>query len=67
MNLTRPLFSFGSEEKDVEGNDASARFYFTSNGQLVYSRPGQLESLNLNENDPASYKQESCRQMNGIL
>ena len=56
MNLTRPLFSFGSEEKDVEGNDASARFYFTSNGQLVYSRPGQLESLNLNENDPASYK-----------
>lgn len=56
MNLTRPLFSFGSEEKDVEGNDASARFYFTPNGQLVYSRPGQLESLNLNENDPASYK-----------
>lgn len=56
MDLTRPLFSFGSEEKDVEGNDASARFYFTSNGQLVYSRPGQLESLNLNENDPASYK-----------
>lgn len=56
MNLTRPLFSFGSEEKDVEGNDASARFYFTSNGQLVYSRPGQLESLNLNENDLASYK-----------
>lgn len=56
MNLTCPLFSFGSEEKDVEGNDASARFYFTSNGQLVYSRPGQLESLNLNENDPASYK-----------
>ena len=56
MDLTRPLFSFGSEEKDVEGNDASARFYFTPNGQLVYSRPGQLESLNLNENDPASYK-----------
>lgn len=34
MDLTRPLFSFGSEEKDVEGNDASARFYFTPNGQL---------------------------------
>lgn len=56
MDLTRPLFSFGSEEKDAKGNDASARFYFTPNGQLVYSRPGQLESLNLNENDPASYK-----------
>lgn len=56
MDLTRPLFSFGSEEKDAKGNDASARFYFTPNGQLVYSRPGQLESLNLNENDLASYK-----------
>ena len=56
MDLARPLFSFGSEEKDAKGNDASARFYFTPNGQLVYSRPGQLESLNLNENDPASYK-----------
>ena len=56
MDLTRPLFSFGSEEKDAKGNNASARFYFTPNGQLVYSRPGQLESLNLNENDPASYK-----------
>lgn len=50
IDLTRPLFSFGSDDEN------GARFYFTANGQLVYSKPGQLESLNLNENDPASYK-----------
>ncbi len=50
VDVARPLISFGSEEKN------GARFYFTANGQMVYSKPGQLESLNLNENDPASVK-----------
>jgi hypothetical protein len=46
----RPLFSFGAEETD------SACFYFTSNGQLSYSKLGQDASLNLNENDPSKEK-----------
>ena len=50
VDVARPLISFGSDEK------GSARFYFTANGQMVYNKPGQLESLNLNENDPASVK-----------
>ena len=52
VDLTRPLISFGAEE----GDETGARFYFTANGQMVYAKPGQLESLNLNENDPASVK-----------
>ncbi len=56
VDLTRPLISFGSDEKDAAGNDVSARFYFTANGQVVFKKPGQLESLSLNENDPASVK-----------
>lgn len=50
LDLERPLFSFGAEDESV------GRFYFTANGQLSYSKPGQLQSLNLNENDPAVYK-----------
>lgn len=50
MDLTHPLFSFGSDE------ETGACFYFTPNGQLVYSKSGQLESLNLDENNPATYK-----------
>ena len=50
VDVARPLFSFGPEDEN------GARFYFTANGQMVYSKPGQLESLNLNENDPASVK-----------
>lgn len=49
-NLSGALFSFGSESAD------SARFYFTRNAELVYTKPGQLSSLNLDENNPASYK-----------
>ena len=52
VDLTRPLISFGAED----GDETGARFYFTANGQVVYEKPGQLESLNLNENDPASVK-----------
>ena len=52
VDLTRPLISFGAED----GDETGARFYFTANGQVVYAKPGQLESLNLNENDPASVK-----------
>lgn len=47
-DLDRPLITFGSEDDD------SAKFYFTPNGQVVYNKPGQLESLNLDENDPSS-------------
>lgn len=50
MDLKRPIFSFGSD--DAQG----ARFYFTPNGQLVYAKPGQLQSLDLDENDPDTYK-----------
>lgn len=50
LDLERPLFSFGAED------ESAGRFYFTANGQLSYSKPGQLQSLNLNENDPAVYK-----------
>lgn len=56
VDLTRPLISFGSDEKDAAGNDISAHFYITANGQVVYNKPTQLQSLNLNENDPASVK-----------
>lgn len=56
VDLTRPLISFGSDEKDAAGNDISARFYITANGQVVYNKPTQLQSLNLNENDPSSVK-----------
>ena len=56
VDLTRPLISFGSDEKDAKGNNLGARFYFTANGQVVYNKPGQLQSLNLNENDPANVK-----------
>lgn len=50
MDLKRPIFSFGS------GDAQGARFYFTPNGQLVYTKPGQLQSLDLDENDPDTYK-----------
>ena len=56
VDLTRPLFSFGSDEKDADESNSGARFYFTANGQMVYSKPGQLQSLDLNENDPANVK-----------
>ena len=49
-NLSGALFSFGYNNAD------SARFYFTPNAQIVYSKPGQLTSLNLDENDPETYK-----------
>ncbi len=48
VDLTRPLLSFGTDEK----NSQEAHFYFTANGQLVYEKAGQLTSLNLDENDP---------------
>ena len=50
MDLKRPIFSFGSD--DAQG----ARFYFSPNGQLVYTKPGQLQSLDLDENNPDTYK-----------
>ena len=56
VDLTRPLISFGSDEKDANENNIGARFYLTANGQVVYNKPGQLQSLNLNENDPANVK-----------
>jgi len=49
-DLEKALFSFGYDEED------SAKFYFTPNAQLVYNKPGQLESMNLNVNDPSSVK-----------
>ncbi len=52
VDLTRPLISFGTDAKDAN----AAHFYFTANGQMVYEKAGQLESLNLNDNDPASVK-----------
>ena len=50
MDLTRPLISFGYANAD------SATFYFTPNGQIVYRKPGQLTSLNLDDNDPSTYR-----------
>ncbi len=49
-DVDRPLFSFGSENAD------SARFTFTANGQLSYSKSGQDSSQILNENDPSKVK-----------
>ena len=46
-DLDRPLFAFGGESD-------SAKFYFTPNGQMVYSDSTKLQSLNLNENDPST-------------
>lgn len=66
VDLTRPLISFGSDEKDAAGNDISAHFYITANGQVVYNKPTQLQSLNLNENDPASVKTGILSLMSGI-
>ena len=57
VDLTRPLISFGSDEMDADKkNNIGARFYLTANGQAYYSKPGQLQSLDLNENDPATVK-----------
>jgi len=53
-NLDRALLSFGYDMDDEAYAD-SARFYFTRNAQLVYEKPGQLQSLNLDENNPASF------------
>lgn len=44
------LFSVGYNNAD------SARFYFTANAQIVYTKASLLQSLNLDENDPATYK-----------
>ena len=48
VDLTRPLIAFGSDEENA------ARFYFTANGQIVYSKPGDLQSRQLDDNDPAT-------------
>ena len=48
--LDKALFSFGY------GDDESGKFYFTPNAGLVYTKPGQLESLNLDENNSADIK-----------
>ncbi len=47
-DLTGAIFAFGSEAAGTE------RFYFTANGQLSYTKPGNLESQNLDENNPSS-------------
>ena len=52
VDLNRPLISFG----DSLDSENGTRFYFTANGQMVYKKPGQLESLNLDENNPSTYK-----------
>lgn len=49
-DLSRPLIAFGSEQSD------SAKFYFTPNGQMVYTDASKLQSQNLNENDPTVVK-----------
>lgn len=49
-DLKRPLISFGSEDMN------EARFTFGVNGQLSYSKPGQLKSLDLDENNPSVYE-----------
>ena len=51
-SLDRALLTFA---EDLESEDAT-RFYFTRNAQLVYTKRGQLQSLELNENDPEMYK-----------
>lgn len=48
--LDKAIFAFGYDDLD------STKFYFTPNAQLVYTKPGQLESLNLDENDPSTVK-----------
>lgn len=48
-DLARPLFAFTGETSD-------STFYFTPNGQLKYTVAGQLQSLNLDDNDPADNK-----------
>lgn len=51
-DLTSALFSVGTS---VEKSD-SARFYFTENSYLSYHKPGQLQSLDLNVNNPDNIK-----------
>jgi len=48
--LEKAIFAFGYEDLD------STKFYFTPNAELVYTKPGQLESLNLDENNPSTVK-----------
>lgn len=53
--LDRALLAF-AYDLDDEAYADSARFYFTRNAQLVYTKPGQLQSRDLNENDPEVYQ-----------
>lgn len=50
LDLEKAIFSFGYGESD------SAKFYLTPNAGIVYSKPGQLESLNIDENNPVNIK-----------
>jgi hypothetical protein len=51
QDLESALFSFG----DLE-NETSPNFYFTENAHLSYTVKGQLETLNLDVNNPSSVK-----------
>lgn len=51
-SLDRSLLTFAEDLDDEQAE----RFYITRNAQLFYTKPGQLQSLDLNENDPEKYK-----------
>jgi hypothetical protein len=51
QDLESALFSFGDME-----NETSPNFYFTENAHLSYTVKGQLETLNLDVNNPSSVK-----------
>ena len=49
VKLEPALFSFGGEDVST-----SERFFLTENSWLYYTKPGQLQSLDLDENNPAT-------------
>jgi hypothetical protein len=54
VTLHPALFSFGGETLAEE--TTSERFYLTENSWLSYNKPGQLQSLDLDENNPDKVK-----------
>ena len=54
VTLHSALFAFGDETLAEE--NISERFFFSENSWLSYTKPNQLETLNLDENNPEDNK-----------
>ena len=54
VTLHSALFAFGGETMADE--NSTERFFFSENSWLSYTKPGQLVTLNLDENNPENMK-----------